>query len=604
MKKILFFILIMLLLWYAPTLRAVPQGGGRAPYGNADSQGDGPDSISDIENQIRVILDKVSPSLVKVIAENGRKYVASGIALEDGLVITSAQVTKYPFAKLTVETTKGELIAARVAGQDDRSGLTLLRLEKKKLPTLPLAGPAEVGNWVALIGLFYEKFPAISQGIVSSRGENELILNAAVAPGAAGGAVVNKNGELLGVIRGSVGFSFTPDLTFKDNSVSIVVSGRRSKSGGLCYAIPIAPVRRMAEKIKTDGKIIPGWLGVALIEDTNQVQETYPGSPAAKAGIAGGDRIIKLAGKQVANWHDIVSALAFRFAGDKVDITLRRANRTLRLDVKLADRSRGVAPEPPRHIIVPEIPGFPDLAEQLDELPDLSDLDSSLPKVRDYVIEFSGARQLGIDVIDITADLGEKFAVKEGYGLLVSRVTSGSAASQGGLKAGDIIVRANDRPLHSSRDLRRTLNALQDKEAVLLAIYRDGQLRKFSLVPDKNNKLAWDARRFMQKMENLKGHISDEAKAMLQEEILNLKLAKEKAFDGLQKEKQLSLKKAREQSRDLALELKRLQTEKNKLSEAARKKFSAELRMIQEELRKIEEQIRCEEERDKGNDRD
>ncbi len=595
MKKILFIILILVLLWYAPELHAVPRG---EEHGRSD------DSIDNIENQIRAILEKVAPSLVKVIAENGRKYVASGIALEDGLVITSALVTKRPFAKLAVETTKGELITARVAGQDDRSGLTLLRLDKRKLPTLPLAGPAEVGNWVALVGLFYEKFPAISQGIVSRLGENELILNAPVAPGAAGGAVVNKNGELLGIIRGSVGFSFSPDLTFKDQSASIVVRGDRSRGDSLCYAIPIAPVRRLAEKLKSTGKIVPGWLGIVFSEDTNLVQETSPGSPAAKAGIAGGDRLVKLAGKPVANWHDIVSALAFRFAGDKVDVTVSRGNQALRLDVVLGERGRIVPPEPPRPITIPEIPDLPEWFERLGELPELADLDSALPKVRNYVIEFSGSRQLGVDVIDITADLGEKFAVREGYGLLVSRIVEGSAAGKGGLKAGDVIVRANDSPLRSAADLRRALDALQDKEAVLLSVYRDGQPRKFSLVPDKSEKRVWDVRGFTQKMENLKGHISDEAKVMLQDEIRKLKLAKEKALTELQKEKQHSLKKAREESRDLTIELKRLQAETNRLTDEAGKKIAEELRMIQEELRRIQEKIRAEEEGKKGKERD
>lgn len=595
MKKILFIILILVLLWYAPGLQARPAG---------DKGSRSADSIEDIENQIRAILDKVSPSLVKVIAENGRKYVASGIALEDGLVITSALVTRQPFARLAVETTRGERIAARVAGQDDRSGLTLLRLGKGKLPALPTAAPAQVGNWVALVGLFYEKFPAISQGIVSSLGENELILNAPVAPGAAGGAVVNRNGELLGVIRGSVGFSFSPDLTFKDHSASIKVSGRRSESGGLCYAIPIAPVRRLAEQMKTSGKIIPGWLGIVFSADTNQVQETYPGSPAAKAGVVGGDRIVKLAGKQVANWHEIVSALAFRFAGDKVDVTVSRGNKTLRLEAVLGDRGRIVPPEPPRHLTVPEIPGLPELADRLGELPDLSDLDSPLPRVRNYVIEFGGARQLGVDVIDITADLGEKFAVREGYGLLVSRVTADSAAGRGGLKAGDVIVRANDSPLRSAVDLRRSLDALQDGEAVLLAVYRDGRPRKFSLVPDRNEKRAWDVRRFTQQMESLKGHISDEAKAMLQDEIRKLKLAKETAGSGMQKEKQRTLNKAREEIQELALELKRLQAETDRLADEAGGKIAAELRMIQEELRRIEEQIRAGEGKEKGKGRD
>jgi len=318
MKKALFIIVIMLLLWSTIGLRAVPQGDGAAeltPVPQGDGRDRPADRIDDIENEIRAVLQRVSPSLVKVVAENGSKYVATGIALEGGLIITSAQVTRRPFAKLSVETSRGESIAARVAGQDDRSGLTLLRLDRNTLPTLPPGKPAEVGNWVALVGLFYEKFPAISQGIVSSLSANELILNAPVAPGSAGGAVVNKKGELLGVIRGSVGFAFTPDYTFKDHSASIVVSGSRSESGSLCYAIPVGQVQRIVQQLKTAGRIVPGWLGIIFVADSNQVQEATKESPAAKAGIAGGDRIEELAGRPITSFRDIVAALHLTVGG-------------------------------------------------------------------------------------------------------------------------------------------------------------------------------------------------------------------------------------------------------------------------------------------------
>ena len=84
-----------------------------------------------MENEIKIVLDRVSPSLVKVVAENARKYVATGIALEDELVITTSLITRHPFEKISVEDIKGETIAAIIVGQDNRSGLTLLRLDKK-----------------------------------------------------------------------------------------------------------------------------------------------------------------------------------------------------------------------------------------------------------------------------------------------------------------------------------------------------------------------------------------------------------------------------------------------------------------------------------------
>jgi len=560
--------------------------------------------IDNIENEIRIVLNRVSPSLVKVVAENSRKYVATGIALENGLVITSSLVTRHPFERISVETIKGETITASIAGQDSRSGLTLLRLGKKGLRPISQARQAEVGNWVALVGLFYDRFPAIFQGIISSLSENELILNAPVAPGSAGGAVVNKNGELLGIIRGSIGFSSAPDFTFKDHSASIVVSGSRNESGSLCYAIPVEQVRRIADKLKTTGKVVPGWMGVTFNSDSNQVLEALKDSPAAKAGIIAGDRIEEISGKPIASFRDITAALEFRHARDRVSVIVNRAGRPRRLEVELGERRNQEPPPPPLPEDFPEVPEsiLPHLAEQLAEMPELPELASALPRVRNYVIEFGGARQLGVDVMEITPDLARKFAVKEGYGLLVSRVNQGTSAKKAGLKAGDIIVRAKGGAIQSTADLKTILNVLKEKEPVLLELYRDGQLRKFSLIPDQTEKKVWDIRKFSKKMESLKENISDEAKMFYQDELRKMKLSKEKAQVELQRQKELSLLKLQEQSKKMGMELKRLQAEKDKLAAEAQKKYAEELKKIQEELKQIQEKMKNEAEKTAAED--
>ena len=582
MKKLIFMVLLMLL---------AAQGAMAA------------EKIDNIENEIRIVLNRVSPSLVKVVAENHSKYVATGIALENALVITTSLVTRHPFERISVETINGETIAARIAGQDPRSGLTLLRLDKKGLSPITQARTAEVGNWVALVGLFYDRFPSIFQGIISSLSENELILNAPVAPGSAGGAVVNKNGELLGIIRGSIGFSSSPDFTFKDPSASIVVSGRKNESGSLCYAIPVEQVRRIAEKLKAEGKVIPGWMGVTFSSDTNQVLEVIKDSPAAKAGIAGGDRIEEIASKPIASFRDIIAALEFRHARDRVSVTVNRAGKPLRLEVELGERRAQVPPIPfpPDY---PEVPEglLPELAEQLSEIPELPELATALPRVHNYVIEFGGARQLGIDVMEMTPGLAQKFAVKEGFGLLVSRVNEGTSAKKAGLQAGDIIVRAKGTPVRSAFDLRDILNGLKEKETVLIELYRDGQLRKFSLLPDQIGKKVWDIRKFSEKMENLKENISDEAKIFYHDELKKMQMSKEKAQSELQKRKEQSLLKLQEQSKKMAAELRKLQVEKDKLAAAAQKKYAEELKMIQEELDRIREKLKNEAEKAAADD--
>jgi membrane-associated protease RseP (regulator of RpoE activity) len=257
----------------------------------------------------------------------------------------------------------------------------------------------------------------------------------------------------------------------------------------------------------------------------------------------------------------------------------------------------GIGPEiTAKTLSLPEIyeNDLPHLAEQLAEMPEMLELETALPRVRNYVIEFNGARQLGVDVMEITADLGRKFGVGEGYGLLVSRVNKGSSADKAGLQAGDVIVRANGSATPGSSDLRQVLNSLKEKEAVLVELYRDGRPRKFQLVPDRNEKMTWDVRRFSQKVENLKDNISDEAERIYKDEIRKMQQSKEKVLAEMQKQKQFSLLKIRDNSRKLALELKMLQEEKNKLGAEARKKYAEELKRIQEELRQVQEKIKAE----------
>lgn len=560
------------------------------------------EKIDTIENEIKIVLNQVSPSLVKVVSENAKKYVATGIALENELIITTSLITSHPFKKIYVEDINGAKITASIVGQDNRSGLTLLRLSQKGPRQLPQARQAAVGDWVALIGLFYNRFPAIYQGIISSRSEAELILNAPVAPGSAGGAVVNKKGELLGIIRGSVGFSYAPEYTFKDNSAMIVVSGSKNESGSLCYALPIEKVKRIVEKLKTSGKIVYGWLGVSVNGDSTLIQAVEKDSPAQKAGIAKGDQIEEISGKPIASFRDIATALYDKQAGEKIIIQFKRSGKSQRLEMKLGERKDEV-PFPlaflDEDISEPAWPELPPLPE-LSELPELAGLEMALPKIQSYLIEFGGARQLGVDVMEITPELSQKFAVKEEFGLLVSKISESSAAKKAGLRAGDTIVRANGRECRTAFDLRNVMKALKDKEEVQLELYRDGQLKKFNIIPDKKESVTWDMKNFSEKMQNLKEVIRNEVKIANTDKISQLRQVREKAETELRKQKEQALFQFQLQSKKLAEEINRFEAEKSKINVELRKKYAEQLRKIQEEIKKIQENIKAELEDKKG----
>jgi serine protease Do len=582
MKKIVFLLLLLLLLAAVSAAAA--------------------EKIDTIENEIKVVLNRVSPSLVKVVSENGKKYVATGIAMENDLIITSSLITSHPFDKIYVEDINGVKITAAIIGQDDRSGLTLLRLSQKGPRQLPQAREAAVGDWVALIGLFYDRFPAISQGIISSRSEAELIVNAPVAPGAAGGAVVNKKGELLGVIRGSVGFSYAPEYTFKDHSAMIVVSGSKNESGNLCYALPIDKAKRIVDKLKTSGKITYGWLGISVNGDSSIVQGVEKDSPAQKAGIVKGDQIEGISGKTITSFRDIAAALVDKQAGEKITIQFKRAGKPLRLDVELGERKDAV----PYPLVIrdedfgdpawPELPPLPELIERSE----LAGLEMVLPRNQSYLIEFGGARQLGVDIMEITPELSRKFAVKEEFGLLISRISKSSAAEKAGLKVGDTLVRANGHECRTAVDLRNAMTLLKDREALKLELYRDGQLKNFSIIPDKKETLPWDMKKFSEKMQNLRNSIRSEAKTAHSDKLNQLRQVREKAEMELRLQKEQALFQFQLQSKKLAEEIRKLEAEKSKINAELTKNYAEQLRKIGEEIKKIQASIKAELEKENG----
>lgn len=575
MKKILFLMLLLIITVFAATAA---------------------EKIDTIENEVKIVLNQVSPSLVKVVSENAKRYVATGIALEDELIITTSLITRHPYEKLYVEDINGTKITATIAGQDDRSGLTLLRLNQKGPRRLPQARQAAVGDWVALIGLFYNRFPAISQGMISSRSETELILNAPVAPGSAGGAVVNKKGELLGIIRGSVGFSYAPEYTFKDHSMMIVISGSKNESGSLCYALPIEKVRRIADKLKTSGKIVYGWLGISVNGDSNAIQAVEKDSPAQKAGIAKGDLIEEISGRPIASFRDIAAALNDKQAGEMIAIQFRRSGKSQRLKMELGERKDDahyplvLRNEELGEPAWPELPMLPDSSE----FPELAGLEMNLPKIQNYLIEFGGARRLGIDIMELTPELSSKFAVKESFGLLISRVSAGSAANKTGLNVGDAIVRANGRECRTASDLWNVLKTLKDREALKIELYRDGQLKNFSIIPDKKESKPWDLKKFSEKIQTLKDSMYSETRIGGNEKISQMRQVREKAETELRKQREQALLQFQMQSKKLAEEIDNFAAEKSKINVELRKKYAEQLRRIQAEIKQIQENIKAE----------
>lgn len=424
---------------------------------------------------VKPILNRVSPSLVKVVAEDGQRYVASGIAIGGDEVLTSTIPFRQPMRRVYVVTTRGEQIEADVAGKDWPAGMALLRLKKRALVPIPLASGVEVGDWVALVGVFYRTFPAVYQGIVSSVTEDELLINAAIAPGAAGGAVVNRKGELVGVIRGSVGFTQAPAYTFRDHQAEIEI--RAAKTGGteLCFALPLERMSRVAAELRRFGRVKRPWIGVTVNASGQRlaVAEVMPASPAQLGGMRPGDELVACRGQEVKSPFDLGRIMQTISPGEKVAFKVRRAGkvRTVQLRVAQSPDRDGSSRDFPREHRLSRI-------FTADTLPGLV---GSLPGVDRLELSLSDSRRIGIDVVELSQELAGRFGAPGQGAVMVSRVLPDSAAGRAGLAVGDLIVQANHHAVVRQDDLRRTVSRMREGELLHLELLRDRKSHPVSL---------------------------------------------------------------------------------------------------------------------------
>lgn len=179
-------------------------------------------------------------------------------------------------------------------------------------------------------------------------------------------------------------------------------------------------------------------------------------APAGKAGLKEHDVILDYNGTRVDGAEQLRRLIRETPAGRTVALGISRDGSSMNLQVQLGDHAKVAADH--AHKFTHE--NFEVMVPRLRELPELN-------------IEISGAPPLGIQIDPVGRQLGEFFGVKNGEGLLVRSVEKGSAAEKAGLKAGDVIVRADNEKISERSDLRKALRARKEGGKVALAIVRD-----------------------------------------------------------------------------------------------------------------------------------
>jgi len=366
-----------------------------------------------------------------------QRSLGSGVFVDpQGYLLTNNHVIAEA-DEIVVVMKDGQEVKAEIVGRDKKTDLALLKVKgRSELPFLPLGNSDEmrVGDWVLAVGNPFGLENTVTAGIISAKGriigagpyDDFIQTDASINPGNSGGPLINLKGEVVGV------------------NTAIVAQGQ-----GIGFAIPVNLAREVMNQLRTTGRVTRGWLGVYIQPVTKELAEKFKlegtdgvlvadvvkDGPADKAGIQRGDVIVEFEGKPLKDWHSLPRLVAETPVG-----------REVRLKVMREGRSRPVT------AIVGELK---------DEQPEAAQAEEPA-KV-----------QLGLTLQRLTPELAQQLGIpKARKGLVVTGVQNGGPADEAGLRRGDVILEAAQKPVDSLDQFGRLAGKLKPGEGLLLLIQR------------------------------------------------------------------------------------------------------------------------------------
>ena len=272
--------------------------------------------------------------------------LGSGVIVSpDGYILTNNHVVEAA-DEIEVALNDGRKFKAKTVGTDPDSDLAVLRIETGvKLPAITIAAAegVRVGDVVLAIGNPFGVGQTVTMGIVSAQGRSHLGINtfenfiqtdAAINPGNSGGALVDSNGNLIGI--------------------NTAIYSQSGGSLGIGFAIPMSLARNVMEQIIKTGTVTRGWIGVEVQEITPELAESFSlpanhgaliagvmrGSPADRAGIRPGDVLTAVQGKVVGDPQSMIENIAGLTPGQGAQIHVRRNQKDFDLQVEIGKRPK------------------------------------------------------------------------------------------------------------------------------------------------------------------------------------------------------------------------------------------------------------------------
>ena len=277
--------------------------------------------------------------------EAPQQGLGSGVIVSpEGYILTNNHVIEGA-QEIEVTLSDSRHAIAQVIGTDPDTDLAILRINLERLPVIALGNSdtAQVGDRVLAIGNPFGVGQTVTSGIVSALGRNQLGINtfenfiqtdAAINPGNSGGALVDVNGNLIGI--------------------NTAIYSRSGGNMGIGFAIPVSTARQVLEGIVRDGQVTRGWVGIEPMEVTPELAETFglkstdgvivtgvlQNGPAANAGLRPGDLLQKVAGQPVRNVGELLTQIAALAPGKSVKLDVLRRQQSLSLEVTPAQRPK------------------------------------------------------------------------------------------------------------------------------------------------------------------------------------------------------------------------------------------------------------------------
>ncbi len=441
---------------------------GETPNDNRLSISTTPITPDALSARFAQVAAQVEPAVVhiKVWDNDNRAFAREGtgsgvIVNAQGYIITNQHVVERA-VKMKIKLMDGAEYQGKVIGQDAETDLAVIKIEPTSALPVAKIGDSErlnVGDWVLAIGSPFGFEQTVTAGIVSAKdrvADNKqsafqqfIQTDAAINPGNSGGPLVNLAGEVVGI--------------------NTQIYTKTSVFSGISLAMPSAMAVDVYNQLITNGRVRRAFLGLKPIDVTPQVarvnklsdtkgvlveRTTDDNSPAAKAGLTGGDVIVSVNNQKVRNFRELIRVIAAQPIGSVANVAYMRGGKMQNAAVRLEER-RNINdaqellqqplfdPRNPRGLVEPK----------------------STEKPR---IKFS----LGMTPKFLTGEMAAQRGLDGIRGAYLASIEPASIAGMNGIMADDMLVEINYQPVRSMEDYTRLTNALKSRDDVVMKLYR------------------------------------------------------------------------------------------------------------------------------------